>query len=49
MDVLALFESTGITETIHTLFEADAKEACEAEITRLGLNPLPVEERGANA
>lgn len=48
-DVLALFESTGVTETIHTLFEAGTKEACEAEIARLGLNPLPVEDDGANA
>lgn len=43
-DVLALFESTGITETIHTLFEADTKEACDAEIARLGLNVLQVNE-----
>lgn len=43
-DVLALFESGGTTETIHTLFEADTKEACDAEIARLGLNVLQVNE-----
>ncbi len=43
-DVLALFESNGFTETIHTLFEADTKEECEAEIGRLGLNPLQENE-----
>lgn len=44
IDVLALLESSGITETIHTLFEADTKEACDAEIARLGLNVLQVNE-----
>lgn len=46
-DVFDLFEATGITETIHTIFEADTKEACEAEIARLGLNPLPEPEGDA--
>lgn len=42
-DVLDLFESPGYTQTIFTIFESTTKEACEAEIVRLGLKPLPVE------
>jgi hypothetical protein len=40
--VIAVIEPGGITTTIHVLFEADSREACEAEIDRLGLR-VPVE------
>lgn len=40
--VHALFESTGITGTRHTLF-CGTRAACEAEILRLKLTPLPPE------
>lgn len=43
IQVIALFESSGETETIHTIFEADTQAKCEAEIIRLGLIPLPVD------
>ena len=41
--VIALFESAGYTKSVHNIFEASTKEACEAEITRLSLTPLPEE------
>ena len=42
-NVIALFESAGVTETIHALAEFPTKAEAEAEITKLGLIPLPVE------
>ena len=38
--VIACFESAGITETIHTLFEG-TREQVDAEIERLGLAVPP--------
>ena len=35
--VIDLFQSSGVTETLHTLFEAATKVECVAEIRRLGL------------
>ena len=40
-DVIALFEASGITETINTLYIAATEDECQAEIARLGLTPLP--------
>lgn len=37
-DVIQLFESIGITETKHNIFEASTKEECLAKIDELGLN-----------
>lgn len=43
-EVLMLMESGGYTTTMHTVFEAATEAECLAEIDRLGLTPLPVEE-----
>lgn len=43
-DVLALMETSGYTTTIHTVFEAATEAECMAEIERLALTPLPVQE-----
>ncbi len=43
VSVLALFESAGHTETLHTIFEAATEAECLAEIERLALSsPEPV-------
>jgi hypothetical protein len=42
-NVIHLFESSGITHTINQLAEFPTKVEAEAEITKLGLIPLPVE------
>jgi hypothetical protein len=39
--VIALFESTGITQTINVLYCATTEQEAQAEITRLKLTPLP--------
>lgn len=40
VNVIALFESSGITETIHTIYEAATEAECLAEVERLGLIQL---------
>jgi hypothetical protein len=41
--VLALFQSTGITQTINNLFCGTEAE-CQAKITELHLTPLPAKD-----
>lgn len=41
-EILGFFESTGYTETIHTLFTGTESE-CRAEIARLGLTEPALE------
>jgi len=41
--VIELFETSGQTGTINTLFCSTNKEECDAEINRLGLKPKPAE------
>lgn len=36
-DVLALMETSGITTTLHTIFEASTEQECLAEIARLNI------------
>lgn len=43
-EVLMLMESGGYTTTMHTVFEAATEAECLAEIERLALKSLPVEE-----
>lgn len=42
--VIMLAYSVGVTTTIHTIFEGADKSACDSEIVRLGLVPLPVND-----
>lgn len=40
--VISLFESEGLTESIHSIFEAATEEECESQIDLLGLDfPAP--------
>jgi hypothetical protein len=45
--VLSLFESSGWTESIHTIFESATRIDCLNEVARLGLEPLPPDEAQA--
>ena len=44
--VLSLEETSGYTESQHTIFEAATKAECRAEIARLNLVSLPLQRTG---
>jgi len=46
--VIGLFKSAGVTESIFNVVEFSTKAAAEAEVTRLKLVPLPVEDVGTD-